>query len=318
MYPEIDPYDSGMLQVDERNVIYWETCGNPNGKPVVVLHGGPGSGSVPRFRRLFDPAKYRIVLFDQRGCGRSTPHASEPSIDLSDNTTPLLISDIELLRKNLEIERWLVWGASWGCTLGLAYAEAHPSRVSGIILWGVTTGRWAEFDWLFRGGVSLFFPQQWERLVVELPPEERNGDIVEAYRRRLIDPDPKVHQPAVKAWCAWESATLDWPPSDELDEKFRDPAYALAFARLVTHYVGHNAWLEDESLLRGAERLADIPGILVNGRFDFQAPIGNAWNLHRVWPQAELVIVDEAGHSGSSAAATEALIRASDRFANLS
>lgn len=315
MYPEIDPYKHGMLQVDDRNFIYWETAGNPTGKPALLLHGGPGSGSVSRHRRLFDPSRYRLVLFDQRGCGQSKPHASTPDIDLTDNTTANLIADVELLREHLDVQQWLVWGGSWGSTLALAYAEAHAENVSEMILWGVTTGRWAEFDWLFRGGAAIFFPEQWERLRAALPAAENDRDIVEAYRKLLADPDPAIHQRAANAWCSWESATLDWPPSNEPHEMFSDPVFALAFARLVTHYVSHNAWLEDEDLLRGADALANIPGIMINGRFDFQAPIGNAWELKRVWPQAELVVVDDAGHSSGSPALTAALIRASNRFA---
>lgn len=315
LYPDIQPYDHGMLQVDESNLIYWETCGNPRGRPAVVLHGGPGSGCVAWHRRFFDPNAYRVVLFDQRGCGRSKPHASAPDTDLANNNTANLIQDIELLRQHLEIERWLVWGGSWGSTLGLSYAETHPGRVTEMILWGVTTGRRSEFDWLFRGGVAIFFPDQWDRLRAGLPLAEQDGDVVEAYSRLLNDPDPQVHKQAAVVWCMWESATGAWPPTNELAERFTDPAYALAFARIVTHYVSHDAWLEDGSLLRGVERLVDIPGIIVNGRFDFQAPIGNAWELHRVWPQADLVIVDDAGHAPTSPALRQELIRASTRFA---
>jgi proline iminopeptidase len=314
-YPTIEPFEHGMLAVGDGNLVYWETCGNPHGKPAVVLHGGPGSGCSPRWRRLFDPAVYRIVLFDQRGCGRSTPHASLPETDLSTNTTQNLVADMELLRQHLAIERWLLFGGSWGSTLALAYAEAHPDRVTEIVLFGVTTGRRAEFDWLFRGGISMLFPEQGQQLVDALPAADRDGDIVEAYRRRLNDADPLVREQAALAWCTWESATPDWPPQQGLAERFKDAAFALAFARLVTHYVSHNAFLEDGSLLRGAGVLADIPGVLINGRFDFQAPIANAWELKRAWPGAELVIVDDAGH-GANPALTAELIAATDRFAS--
>lgn len=303
-----------MLGVDDGELIYWESCGNPVGKTALVLHGGPGSGCVPWHRRVFDPRVYRIVLFDQRGCGRSRPHASATNIDLASNNTANLIADIERLRQLLDIDRWLLWGGSWGSTLALAYAETHPDRVTEMILWGVTTGRRSEFDWLFRGGVAVFFPEQWDRLRAALPVAERNGDIVEAYCRLLNDPDPSVHQRAAEAWCVWESATLEWPPTNQLAPRFTNPQFALAFARLVTHYVRHNAWLDDGALLRGAESLADIPGIMVNGRFDFQAPIGNAWELRRVWSQAELVIVDNVGHAPDSVVLTQQLIAASDRF----
>jgi proline iminopeptidase len=306
-----------MLAVGDGNLVYWEACGDPRGKPAVVLHGGPGSGCTPWHRRLFDPAAYRVVLFDQRGCGRSTPHASAPGTDLATNNTANLIADVELLRQHLDVDRWLALGGSWGSTLALAYAETHPHRVTEMILFGVTTGRRQEFDWLFRGGVAVLFPAEWERLRAALPVAEREGDIVEAYSRLLNDPDPAVRQRAAEAWCMWESVTPAWPPTAGLAERFTDPHYAMAYARIVTHYVRHNAWLEDGRLLRDADSLADIPGIMVNGRFDLQAPIANAWELKRVWPRAELVIVDDAGHAADSPSITQELIRATDRFAVL-
>jgi proline iminopeptidase len=313
VYPEIEPFDHGLLEVGDGNLVYWETCGNPQGKPAVVFHGGPGSGCSPWFRTLFDPSAYLVVLFDQRNCGRSKPHASDPAADLSANTTQNLIADAELLRQRLDVDHWLVLGGSWGSTLALAYAETRPDRVTEMVLAGVTTGRKSEFDWLFRGGVALLFPEQWEKLLAALPRSERDGDIVDAYHRLLNDQDPEVRRRAVQAWCLWESATPAWPPTDSLAERFEDPDYALAFARIVTHYVRHNAWLEDEVLLTNADRLAAIPGVLVNGRFDFQAPIANAYELKRAWPQAELVIVDEAGHVPTGAIARE-IVRATDRF----
>ncbi len=312
LYPEIEPYSQGFLDVDGGNHVYWETCGNPQGKPAVVVHGGPGSGCRPWHCRLFDPNVYRIVLFDQRNCGRSTPHASDPNTDLTSNTTTHLIADMELLRQHLRIERWLVLGGSWGSTLALAYAERYPKQVSEMILFGVTTGRHSEMDWLFRGGVAIFFPEQWEQLCAALPESERDGDIVEAYSRRLNDPDPSMRQQAADAWCLWESATPDWPPKTGLAARFTDPVFALAFARIVTHYISHNAWLEDGSLMRGIGALAGIPGILVNGRFDFQAPIANAWLLHHAWPDTELVIVEDAGHGGGPGV-SQALVAATDR-----
>lgn len=315
LYPEIEPCDHAMLEVGEGNRVYWETCGNPRGKPALVVHGGPGSGCSTWHRRLFDPAAYRIVLFDQRSCGRSRPHASEPDIDLTNNTTQHLVADMELLRDHLGIERWLVFGGSWGSTLALAYAEAHPDRVTEMILWGVTTGRRAECDWLFRGGVAPLFPEQWECLRAGVPAAERDGDIVAAYSRMLHDPDPEVRARAALAWCTWESATPEWPPATGLAKRYEDPDFALAFARLVTHYVRHDLFLEDGILLRDAHVLADIPGILVNGRFDLQAPIGNAWELARAWPRAELVIVDDAGHAADERWLTQELVRATDRFA---
>lgn len=303
-----------MLEAGDGNVIYWETCGNPAGKPALVLHGGPGSGCAPWWRQLFDPAVYCVILFDQRGCGRSTPHAGGPDAILRLNTTAHLLDDIERLRITLDIERWLVVGGSWGCTLGLAYAEAHPDRVTAMVLFGITTGRHSEFDWTFRGGLARFFPEEWQRLVDVLPRKDRAGDIVEAYHRLLMSPDPAVAARAAKAWCLWESATPTWPPAKGLASRFRDPDFRLAFARIVTHYVRHNAWLADGILLEGASALADVPAVLINGRFDFQAPLANAWALKRAWPSAELVVVDNAGH-GADSAITAAIVGATDRFA---
>ena len=252
LYPEIEPYEQGFLEVGDGNSIYWETCGNPHGKPAVVLHGGPGSGCVPWYRRLFDPSAYRLVLFDQRNCGHSRPHASALDTNLKSNTTAHLLSDIEQLRQHLNIDRWLVFGGSWGSTLALAYAVRYPERVTGMILFGVTTGRHEEIDWLFRGGVAIFFPEQWDRLRTALPGADCDGDILGAYYRRLNDPDLAVRQRAAEAWCLWESATLSWPPSTRLAQRFTNPMYALAFARIVTHYQYHNAFLEDGILLRDA------------------------------------------------------------------
>ena len=317
LYPAIEPYEHGMLEVGDSNLTYWETCGNPRGKAAVVIHGGPGSGCTPWHRRLFDPLAYRIALFDQRNCGRSMPHASAPDTDLASNTTANLIADLERLRQHLRVERWLVLGGSWGSTLALAYAERYPNRVSEIILFGVTTGRRKEFDWSFRGGLADLFPEQWQRLRDAVPAALRHDDIVEAYCRLLNDPDPSIREPAALAWCTWESATPAWPPAEGLSPRYRDPAFRMAFARIVTHYVHHYAWLEDNSLLRDAHVLADIPGIMVNGRFDLQAPIGWAYDLKRVWPHAKLVIVDNAGHDASNASITAELVRATDEFAYL-
>ncbi len=313
LYPKIEPFEHGMLEVGDGHSIYWEACGNPDGKPAVVLHGGPGSGRSTRMRRLFDPVAYRVTLFDQRGCGRSTPHASEPDADLSTNTTPHLLADIERLREHLGVDRWLVFGGSWGSELALVYAERQPDRVTELVLWGVPTSGRADFDWLFRGGLGRFLPEQWERLLDALP--EREADPVEAFHRLLFDPDAEVRRRAALAWCTWESASPDWPPTDGLASRFEDPVFALAFARLVTHYAAHDAWLEDGQLLHEAGALAGIPGVIVNGRFDLQAPLGGAWALHRVWPDADLVVVDGAGHAYDHPGITEALVRATDRFA---
>jgi proline iminopeptidase len=316
LYTEIEPYESGLLNVGDGNLVYWEECGNPRGKPAVAFHGGPGSGCSPWWRRLFNPDAYRVVLFDQRNCGRSRPHASLLTTDLAGNNTGNLIRDAERLREHLGVEKWLVIGGSWGSTLGLAYAEEYPERVSEIILFGVTTGRRSEFDWLFRGGVSIFFPEQWDQLLSAVPERLRGLDIVEAYSRLVNDPDPAVRLPAIEAWCMWESATPEWPPTGKLAKRFTDPAFSAAFTRIVTHYVSHNAWLEDGALIRDAGKLSGIPGVMVNGRFDFQAPIGDAWELKRAWPGAEMVIIDDAGHAPTSRVEEE-LVRATDRFASL-
>jgi proline iminopeptidase len=274
-----------------------------------VLHGGPGSGCVPGYLEFFDLSRYRVVMFDQRNCGLSKPHASDPAVDLSANTTQHLVADIERLREHLGVDRWLVLGGSWGSTLALAYAETHPDRVTEIVLFGVTTGRHAEFDWTFRGGLGRFFPEQWARLAAHAG--ER--DVIEAYHRMLNDLDPEVRRRAAEEWCLWESATPHWPPRDGLEESYRDLEFAYSFARIVVHYVRANAWLEDEVLLAGAGLLADTPGALVNGRFDFQAPIENAWTLSRVWPRAELTVIADAGHAMKPA--TIAAVRsATDRF----
>jgi proline iminopeptidase len=310
-----DLLEHGALDVGDGNLVWWETYGDAHGKPALVLHGGPGSGCTPWHRTLFDPTRYRVVLFDQRNCGRSTPHASEPGIDLSTNTTQSLIADIELLRAHLEIDRWLVWGGSWGSTLALAYAEAHLDRVSEMILWGVTTGRRSEADWAFRDGLAPLFPEQWARRRAGVPDIRDDADVVDAYARLLFDPDPEVRAHAALEWCTWESATPDWPPKPGLASRYRDPNFALAFARLVTHYVGNDLFLEDGILLRNAGVLADIPAVLINGRFDLQAPLGNAWALHEAWPRSELVVVDGAGHAADHEAIERELIRASDRFA---
>ncbi len=309
-YRGVEPFRTGMLDVGDGHAMYWEQSGDPAGKAAVLLHGGPGSGSAPWQRGLFDPSAYRIVLFDQRNCGRSTPHASQPNVDLSANTTDHLLADIEQLRMHLGVDTWLVAGGSWGSLLALAYAERHPARVSELIVWGVATGRRSEDDWLFRGGVSAFFPEQWERLLRGVPAPV--DDVVESYARLLFDDDPEVRRRAAFEWCLWESATPAWPPSTGLHERFRDEAFALAFARIVTHYVRHDAWIEDGALLQDAGVLDRIPGLIMNGRFDFQSPVGSAWALHRAWPRAEFVVVNDAGHDVSGI--TSAIVTATDGF----
>jgi proline iminopeptidase len=299
-----------MLEVGGGERVYWELCGDPRGKPAVVVHGGPGSGCQPWHRQLFDPRSYHVVLFDQRGCGRSRPHASLPGTSLAANTTANLIADMEQLRQHLNIERWLVLGGSWGSALALAYAEQFAEHVSELVLFGVTTGRQEEFDWLFRGGIGRFFPEEWQRLRDALPEQDRDGDLVAAYCRLLQHADASVRDAAALAWCHWESATPNWPPVPGLASRFRDREFAMAFARIVTHYVRHNAWLGDGRILRDAARIADIRGVLVNGRFDFQAPPANAWALHQRWRRSELVIVNDAGHAADHPGIAAALTRA--------
>ncbi len=314
LYPEIEPYDHGMLDVGDGNLVYWEVCGNPNGKPAVVLHGGPGSGCSTGVRRYFDPKAYRIILFDQRGCGQSTPHASDLRTDLSVNTTEHLLADMEHLRQYLDIDQWLLFGGSWGSTLGLAYAERNPQRVTEIVLVGVTTTRRSEIDWLYRD-VAPLFPAQWARFRAGVPPAERDGDLVAAYHRLLHDPDPAIHMKAAKDWCEWESALVSVDPDAKPDPRRLQPAFQLAFARIVTHYFRNNAWLGDGILLRQASLLAHIPGILIHGRLDLGSPLVTAWELAQAWPNSELVIVSGAGHSSTDPGMSEALIAATDRFA---
>jgi proline iminopeptidase len=315
LYPVLETYDCGLLDVGDGHRLYWETCGHAKGKPALVLHGGPGSGCTPWHRRLFDPGRYRIVLYDQRNCGRSTPHASTPNVDLTTNTTHHLIADIERVRDHLAVQRWLIVGGSWGSTLALAYAEAYPDRVTELILFGVTAGLRRELDWVFRGGLAAQFPEQWRRLRdAMLPGSDRDGDVVEAAHRLLFDPDPVVRERAAYEWCLWESAIPEWPPSTTLLPRFRDPAYALGFARIVTHYVRHNAWLDDGALLDGIAALASTLTILIDGRHDPQTT-ATAEDLTRLLALAEHVIVENASHAASNINVASELIRATDRLA---
>ena len=305
-YPPIEPYDSGLLDVGDGNRVYWECSGSPDGKPALVVHGGPGSGSNPRSRSYFDPERYRIVLFDQRGCGRSTPHASDPAADMSVNTTEHLLADMERLREHLGIERCLLYGGSWGSTLILAYAERHPDRVSAIVISGVTTTRRSEIEWLYRG-VGRFLPAEWERF--------RAGGDVAAYARRMEDPDAEERDRAAAAWVAWEDAVIahegGGPPGAY---SARVHEARLAFVRICAHYFSHGAWLEEGALLRDAGRLAGIPGVLIHGRLDLGSPLDTAWELARAWPDARLVIVENDGHTGGAETRNE-ILAALDRFA---
>ncbi|MBV9545326.1 MAG: prolyl aminopeptidase [Chloroflexi bacterium] len=303
-----------MLDVGDGQRIYWEASGNPDGKAAVALHGGPGGASSPGRRRWFDPARYRLIQFDQRGCGRSTPHAGDLATDLAANTTHHLIADIERLREYLGIERWLVWGASWGVTLGLAYAERFPQRVTEMVLLSITMTRRSDVEWLTRT-VGRYFPEEWERFRRGVPELERDGDLAASYDRLLnAHPDPAVRLQAARDWVAWEDAMLSLeegyvtPNPRYADERFR-----VAFARLVTHYFSHAAWLEEDELLRNAYRLADTPGVLIHGRLDLAGPPDVAWHLARAWPSAELHFVP-GGHTGN-AEMDRLLLEATDRFA---
>ncbi len=313
-YPEIAPYSSGLLSVGDGQHIYWEESGNPQGKPAVYLHGGPGAGSGPKQRRVFDPEKYRIVLFDQRGCGRSTPHASDPHADLTHNTSHKLVSDMEQLREHLGIEQWLVCGGSWGSSLALAYAQAHSGSVSELVLRGIFTLRQAELDWFYQGGASALFPDLWEGFLAPVPEAER-GNLMAAYSRLLNDPDPAVHGPAAEAWSRWESSTITLIPQADTVAHFTEPRFAVAFARIENHYFMHGGWWEEGQLIREAGRLRGIPAVIVQGRYDACTPATTAWDLHKAWPEAELVMIPDAGHAFDEPGILDALITATDRFA---
>ena len=312
LYPEIEPYRTGRLAVDARHTLYWEECGNPQGKPVVLLHGGPGAGCNEKMRRFHDPAKYRIVLFDQRGAGRSTPHA-----DLVDNTTWHLVADIEALREHLGIARWQVFGGSWGSTLALAYAEAHPQRVTELVLRGIFLLRRWELEWFYQEGASRLFPDAWQHYLAAIPPVER-ADLIGAYYRRLTSEDPQVRLAAARAWSIWEGATSYLRIPDDYTQTHGDPQFALAFARIENHYFVHGGFFEEEGqLLRDAHRIADIPGVIVHGRYDVVCPLQNAFDLHAVWPRASLIISPTSGHSAFEDENVDALVTATDRFATL-
>lgn len=297
--PAIEPYQAGTLDAGNGHRVYWECCGNPNGKPALYLHGGPGSGCSPGSRRLFDPDVYRIVLFDQRGCGRSTPLANEPNADLRANTTAHLIGDIERLREHLGIQRFSILGVSWGTTLALAYAQAYPQCVAAIVLALVTTTSRREVQWLTEG-VGRIFPQQWERFAAAVPASLRDRPLVDAYASLLFDADRMVRERAAREWCAWEDAHVSLTPGHKPNPRFDDPAFRLRFARLVTHYWSNHAFLGEEQLIRNAGLLNDIPGDLIHGRFDVSSPLETAWRLSKAWKGSRLHVLDDAGHGGGS------------------
>lgn len=311
LYPAIEPYQTGFLPVSERHTLYYEQCGNPEGRPVVILHGGPGGGCSPKMRCFHDPARYRIILFDQRGAGRSTPHA-----DLVDNTTWELVADIERLRKHLGVGQWQVFGGSWGSTLALAYAQAHPASVSELVLRGIFMLRRWELEWFYQSGASRLFPDAWEAYLGEIPLVER-GDLISAYHRRLTDADPAVRLAAARAWAVWEASTSFLRQDQVFIDAHRAEAYALAFARIECHYFVNGGFFEvEDQLLRDADRLRDIPGTIVHGRYDVVCPVQNAWDLAKVWPRAQLTICPNSGHSAFEPEIIDALIRATDAWAS--
>ncbi len=312
LFPPIEPFHEGKLRVSPLHTIHYEQCGNPKGKPLVFLHGGPGGGIDPLYRRFFDPKKWHIVLFDQRGCGRSRPFA-----ELRENTTWDLVADIEALRQHLGIERWVVFGGSWGSTLALAYAETHPRRVVAMALRGIFMLRRSELLWFYQDGASQIFPDAWEGFLAPIPPRER-GDLMRAYYKRLTSKDRKVRRTAAKAWSIWEGTTSKLHTDPALVKKFGGGRFADAFARIEAHYFVHRGFFaRDDQLLRNARRLRNIPAVIVQGRYDVVCPATSAWALHRAWPEAELVMVPDAGHSLTEPGIRSALIEATDRFAQL-
>ena len=309
LYPPIEPFETGRLDVGDGHSLYWERCGTRGAKPVVFLHGGPGAGCSTAHRRQFDPARYDILLFDQRGCGRSTPHAS-----LEANTTWHLVADIERLREMLGHDKWMVFGGSWGSTLALAYAQAHPGRVTELVLRGLFTFRQSELDWLYRKGASEIFPDKWEAFVGPIPEEERH-DLVAAYHRRLTSDDPDLRLAAAKAWSQWEAETVTLLPSPQVIEEHTSDDFAVAIARIENHYMVNKGWLEEGQLIAGVESIRHIPCVMVQGRYDCCTPPVTAWDLKRAWPEAELVIVPDGGHLFNEPGVLDGLIRAADRFA---
>ncbi|MEV6320257.1 prolyl aminopeptidase [Nocardia sp. NPDC051787] len=313
-FPDLDPYAHGLLDVGDGQRIYWETSGNPTGKPALVVHGGPGGGGRRGARKSFDPQVYRIVLFDQRGCGESLPNASDPAVDMAHNTTDHLIADMERLREHLGVDRWLLYGGSWGSTLILAYSQRYPERVSEIVLVAVTMTRPEEIDWLYRG-VARLLPEQWDTFRAGVPLAERDGDLVEAYRKLMESPGAATRELAARRWCAWEDAVIAHENLGTPGQYSAKPdAAQLAFVRICTHYFANAAWLEDGQLLRDAHRLAGIPGVLIHGRLDLSGPLYTAWQLAQAWPDAELQVIENSGHTGSPAMRT-AILCAIDRFA---
>jgi proline iminopeptidase len=304
LFPAIKPYVTHSLAVDPPHVLYVEECGNPQGLPVLFVHGGPGAGCEAYHRRFFDPERYRIVLFDQRGCGRSTPHA-----EIAGNDTQALVADMERIREHLGIERWLLFGGSWGSTLALVYAETHPERVLGMVVRGIFLCRREEIHWFYQEGASRLFPDYWEEYLRPIPEAER-ADLLGAYHRRLTGDDELARMAAAKAWSRWEARTSTLLPRKEVVDHFSDPYTALSLARIECHYFMNDSFLAPNQILRDAHRLADIPAYIIHGRYDVVCPLENAWLLHQAWPRAELRIVPDAGHSATERSIADALVRA--------
>ncbi|APA97177.1 Prolyl aminopeptidase [Nocardia seriolae] len=313
LYPPIEPYEKGMLDVGDGQSLYYEVSGNPDGKPAVFLHGGPGGGTSPYHRQFFDPEAYRIVVFDQRGCGRSTPHIADGA-SLEHNTTWHLIADIERLRTHLGVDRWLVFGGSWGSTLALSYAQAHPDRVTELVLRGIFLLRRKEIDWYYNGSAGYVYPDEWEKFLAPVPEAERGQDLVEVYHRLLHSPDAALATDAAVAWSTWEGSTSSLLPHPDRVAETADPRFALAFARIENHYFVNRGFLDEGQLLRDIDRIAHIPGVIVQGRYDVVCPATSAWDLHRAWPGSELHLVPDAGHAALEPGITHHLVEATDKY----
>jgi proline iminopeptidase len=310
-YPAIEPYDSGMLDVGDANRLYWEVCGNPRGRAALILHGGPGSGCSAGARRLFDPSAYRTVLFDQRNCGRSLPHAADPKTDLRANTTAHLISDIEALRERLDIDRWVIFGSSWGSTLALVYAEKFSAHISALVLSHVALTRRQDIHWLYHG-VGQFFPEAAARF--HAGAAHSDADLVEAYAALLESGDAATREKAAQDWCDWEAAVVSTDPSHKPHPRYADPRFRMAFARIVTHYFRNGGFLEDNQILRDAHRLKGVPGVLIHGRRDLGTPLAGVEALARAWPESRLIVIEEAGHETKTPGVVESIVAATDSF----